>query len=94
MTPVYTVTPAQTKRLWQGAGAELVGHNITSVDPASRLIRHFVFDNKAAVCRRQSPTAHAASRVKVELDIQNQEKRKCTVQFKLGHFQIQEFRYV
>ena len=38
MIPVQTVTPVHTKRLWQGAGAELAGHNSTSVDPASSCV--------------------------------------------------------
>ena len=63
-----TVTPIQTKRIWQGAEAGLAGHNSTSVDPASRPINHFVYDNEAAVLRRKAPAAHVATKVRVELD--------------------------
>ena len=65
-----TVTPVQTKRLWQAARMELAGHNSTCVDSSSRSISHFVFDKVSAVWRKKSLTAHAFLRVRVELDRQ------------------------
>ena len=41
------------------------------MDSTSRPIGHFVFDEVSAVWRRKSPTAHAALRVRVELNRQS-----------------------
>ena len=65
------MTPVQTKRLWQGAEAGLAGHNSMIVDPARRPIGHFFFDSEAAVWWRKAPAAHAAKKVRVELDRQS-----------------------
>ena len=78
MSPIQTVTPVQTKRLWQKAEAGLAGHNSMSVDPARRLIGHFFFDSEAAVWWRKAPAAHAAKKVRVELDRQSSVNRTRT----------------
>ena len=75
---VLTVTPVQTKQLWQATGADKAGHNSTSVDSTNRAIGHFVFAEGSAVWRRKSPTTHAALRVKVELDRQSYMNRTRT----------------
>ena len=75
---VLSVTPVQTKQLWQATGADQAGHNSPSVDSTDRPFGHFVFDEGSAVWRRKSPTTHAASRVKVELDRQSYMNRTRT----------------
>ena len=66
------------KEALAGAEAGLAGHNSTSVDPTSRPIGHFVFDNEAAVWRKKAPAAHAAKKVRLELDRQSYVNRTRT----------------
>ena len=68
--------PVQTQRLWQAAGMEQASYNSTSV--ASRPIVHFVFDNEIKVLKRKAPPAHAAKKVRVELDRQSYVNRTRT----------------
>ena len=58
-----------SRDFWQvSTVADRAGHNSTIVDSNKRAIGHFVLDEVSAVRRRKSPTPHAVSRVKVELD--------------------------
>ena len=71
-----TVIPVQTQRLWQGAGMEQASYNSASV--ASRPIGQFVFDTETEVWKRKAPAAHAAKKVRVELDRQSYVNRTRT----------------
>ena len=58
--------PIQTQRLWQGAEMEQASYNSANV--TSQPIGHYVFDSETEVWKRKAPAAHAAKKVRVELD--------------------------